>query len=354
MTTVSCTPFGETQNGIKTTLYTLTNKTGAKVSITNYGATIVSIRVPDKSGNFDDVILGYDNVESYTHKVSYFGATIGRCCNRIGKAKFTLNGKVYNVAKNDGNNHLHGGNVGFNDVVWDAKIRKNDNGEYLTFHHLSPDGDENYPGNLDVNVSFTFDDNNSLEIHYYAICDQDTICNMTNHTYFNLSGHNSGDILNQEAKIYADYFTPSDKESIPTGEIKSVDGTPMDFREFHLVGERIDSDYDQLVNGHGYDHNYIINKTDKKLSPCGEFHDGKSGRLLTCLTTCPCVQFYTGNFINPADLNGKGDSSYCRRAGMCLETQYAPDAINKSNFKSTLLKAGEPFDEITVYKFSIK
>lgn len=354
MTNVTSKPFGKINDGEQATLYIMTNKSGCKVGVCNFGATIVSIKVPDRSGNFSDIVLGYDDVAGYKTRANFFGATVGRCCNRIGKARFTLNGKTYELAKNDGNNHLHAGPHGFESVNFDTTIRKNDNGQYLSFHHISPDGDQNYPGNLDVTVTFTLTDDNELIIHYTAVSDADTVCNLTNHSYFNLSGHDSGDILSQQVKIYADKYTPSDSESIPTGEVKSVEGTPMDFREFHKVGERIDSDFDQLNNAGGYDHNWVINKGKERLRPCAEMYDEKSGRHITFLTTTPCAQFYTGNYVSPEQPKGKGGAAYCRRSGMCMETQYAPDAINKPQFTSTILKAGKTFDETTVLKFDIK
>lgn len=354
MTNVTSEPFGTIKNDEQATLYIMTNKSGCKVSVCDFGATIVSIKVPDRMGNFADIVLGYDDVESYKTRANYFGATVGRCCNRIGKAEFTLNGKTYKLAKNDGNNHLHGGLNGFESVNFETLIRKNDGGQYLSFHHLSPDGDQNYPGNLDVTVTFTLTDDNELIIHYTAVSDADTVCNLTNHSYFNLSGHDSGDILSQMVKIYADNFTPSDSESIPTGEIKSVENTPMDFRDFHKVGERIDADFEQLRNAGGYDHNWVLNKGGERLHPCAEMYDEKSGRHITFLTTAPCTQFYTGNYVSPDQPKGKGGTAYPRRGGMCMETQYAPDAINKPNFTSTILKEGKTFDETTVIKFDIK
>lgn len=354
MTNVTSKQFGTMKDGEQATLYIMTNKSGCKVSVCNYGATLVSVKVPDRMGNFADIVLGYDDVKGYETENNYFGATVGRCCNRIGKARFELNGKTYNLEKNDGNNHLHGGPNDFARAKFQTLIRKNDNSQYLSFHYISPDGEQNYPGNLDVTVSYTLTDTNELIIHYTAVSDADTVCNITNHSYFNLSGHDSGDILSQEVRIYADYFTPSDKESIPTGEIKSVMGTPMDFREFHKVGERIDADFDQLKNAGGYDHNFVINKGKERLSPCAEMYDEKSGRHITFLTTTPCAQFYTGNYVSPQQTAGKCGAVYPRRAGMCMETQYAPDAVNQPNFTSTVLKAGKTFDETTVIKFDIK
>jgi aldose 1-epimerase len=352
MTRITSKPFGAAQ-GTQAVLYTFTNKSGCEVSVCSYGATVVSIKVPDRNGKLADIVLGYDNLEGYMSRANFFGATVGRCCNRIAKAQFKLNGKTYKLARNDGKNHLHGGLKGFDAVIWDCTVKSNEDGDYLELRHESPDGDENYPGNLKLTLEFSFNDSNELKLHYTAVSDADTICNLTNHSYFNLAGHDSGSILDQEVKINAKVFTESDKQSIPTGKFISVEGTPMDFREFHTVGERINADYYELKNANGYDHNWVIDKESKKLGLCAEMYDKKSGRHLTCLTTSPCVQFYTGNFIN-GEPKGKGGITYLPRGGMCIETQFAPDAINKPMFESPVIKAGEKYDETTIYRFDVK
>jgi aldose 1-epimerase len=352
MTKITRKPFGVTKDGKAVTLYTFSNTSGSEVSVCSYGGSIVSIKVPDREGNIADVALGYDDLEGYVSRENFFGAAVGRCCNRIGGSKFTLNGKAYHLYQNDGNNHLHGGLKGFDTVVWQCSVINKGGDDSLVLHHISPDGDENYPGNLDVTMTYTFNDKNELSLNYKAIGDADTICNLTNHTYFNLSGHDSGDILAQKVKIYAENFTESNSESIPTGKTISVEGTPMDFRDFHAVGERVDDDYYELGYAGGYDHNWVLDKGKGKLGICAEVCDKKSGRHLTCYTTSPCVQFYTGNYVSNS--HGKNGFIYQKRAGLCLETQFAPDAINHPNFDSPILKAGEKYNETTVYKFDIK
>jgi aldose 1-epimerase len=353
MTKIVSKPFGTTKEGISETLYSFTNINGCEVSVCNYGGTIVSIKVPDRDGKFADVVLGYDDLDGYISRKYFFGAAIGRCCNRIGSGKFALNGKFYQLNCNDGRNHLHGGLKGFDTAEWDCAVKSNELGDFLVLHHVSPDGDENYPGRLDVTMTYSFNDKNELTLNYQAVSDEDTICNLTNHTYFNLAGHDSGSILEHEVKIYADNITEADNEGIPTGKIVSVKDTPMDFREFHTVGERIDSDYYQLGFAGGYDHNWVLNKDDKKLGVCAEIYDRKSGRHLTCFTTSPCVQFYTANYI-AGDQKGKCEFAYGKRSGMCFETQFAPDAINQNSFVSSVLKAKDKYDETTVYRFDVK
>jgi aldose 1-epimerase len=353
MTKILSKPFGTTKEGVPATLYTFTNKSGCEVSVCSYGGTVVSIRVPDRNGRLADIVLGYDDLEGYMSRHYFFGAAIGRCGNRIGRGRFTLNGKSYRLNCNDGRNHLHGGGKGFDTVVWECAVKKNESGDYLELHHVSQDADENYPGRLDVTMNYSFNDKNELALNYRAVSDADTVCNLTNHSYFNLAGQDSGNILDQEVKIYADCFTEADKESITTGKIIDVDGTPMDFREFHAVGERIDADYYQLNFAGGYDHNWVLNKGNNKLGICAEIYDRKSGRHLTCITTSPCAQFYTGNYI-AGDQKGKGGYVYQKHAGMCVETQFAPDAVNQPSFDSPVLRAGGKYDETTIYRFDVK
>jgi aldose 1-epimerase len=349
MTKITTKPFGKTDKGSQATLYTFTNGKGSEVAITDFGGSIVSIKVPDRDGKLADIVLGYDDVKGYESRRYFFGASIGRCGNRIGLGRFTLNGKEYQLNCNDGRNHLHGGFTGFDSVLWDATVK----GDSLSLHHVFPDGDENYPGNLDVTITFSFGDDGTFAIRYEATSDKDTICNPTNHSYFNLAGHDTGDILSQQIKIHAEKFTEADAESIPTGKILDVAGTPMDFREFHVVGDRIEADYEQLKFAGGYDHNWVLDKGGDKMGACAEIYDAKSGRHVTCTTTLPCVQFYCGNFI-AGDQAGKGGFVYKKRAGLCLETQFAPDAINRPEFDSPVLKAGKKFDSTTVYHFDIK
>lgn len=353
MTKIVSKPFGTTTEGVPATLYIFTNRYGCEVSVCNYGGAIVSIKVPDRDGKFADIVLGYDDLEGYMSRKYFFGVAVGRCCNRISKGRFTLNGKSYQLNCNDGKNHLHGGLKGFDTVVWECEVKTSEQGDFLVLHHLSPDGDENYPGTLDVTMTYSFNNENELTLNYQAVSDKDTICNLTNHTYFNLAGHDSGSIINHEVKIYADTFTEANNESIPTGKIINVEGTPMDFHEFHTVSERIDADYYQLGFAGGYDHNWVLNKVGKHLGICAEMYDEKSGRHLTCITTNPCVQFYTGNYI-AGDQKGKCGFTYGKRSGMCLETQFAPDAINQPAFVSSVLKANSKYDETTIFRFDVK
>lgn len=338
--------FGQA-DGKQVYLFTLTNKNGMSVSAINYGCQILRILAPDKEGRMADVVLGFDSLEDAMGNQSFVGVAVGRFANRIGKGRFTLHGKTYNLYANDGQNTLHGGKEGFDKKVWDASEAA---GNSVEFHYLSPDGEENFPGNLDVTVTYTLTEENELVIRYQAQSDADTILNLTNHSYFNLAGHDTGTILDHYLQLYCDAYTPADAESIPTGEIASVAGTPMDFREFHRVGERIDADFEPLKFGGGYDHNWVINKSEKSPALAATLWDKQSGRKMDVLTTMPGVQFYSGNFLANKE-RGKGGHSYARREGLCLETQFYPDSINKSNFPSPVLKAGGAYDHTTIFKF---
>ena len=333
-------------------IYTLENNI-SKVRITNFGGIILSFETRDKNGQSDDIVLGYDNFEDYKTTTTYLGAIIGRCANRIASASIDINGEKYELAKNDGNNHLHGGTKGFNRAVWDSEILEDDNGQYIKLSYLSKDGEENYPGNLNVNVEYRLTDENELVINYFAKSDKDTIVNLTNHSYFNLSGHSSGDILNHRVKINSKKITVSNSESIPTGEIRDIIGSPMDFTEFKCIGRDINKEYDQLVNGNGYDHNWIIDDYNGELKKVAEVIDDNSGRVLEVFTTKPGIQFYTGNFLNEKEV-GKGGVKYKKRQGLCLETQYFPDSLNHKGFSNVILKAGEEYNHTTIYKVSIK
>lgn len=352
MTEITAKPFGRKKHGGEVTLYTFKNEAGNEISVCSYGATVVSIKVPDRDGKKDDILLGYDDIEGYESRHYFFGASIGRCGNRIGRGRFVLNGKKYHLYRNDGHNHLHGGKFGFESKVWDCDVKKDEQGDYLELRYTSPDGEEHYPGTLKVKLTYRFSDDNEFSLRYEAQTDKDTICNLTNHSYFNLAGHKSGSICPQQVKIYAARFTEADNESIPTGKILDVEGTPMDFKDFHVVGDRIDSDYYELKYAGGYDHNWVLDKG-HKMGPAAEAWDKESGRHMTCSTTLPDMQFYCGNFI-AGDQAGKDGFVYQKRAGMCFETQYAPDAVNKPQFESPVLKAGDKYDETTIYKFDIK
>ncbi len=340
--------FGNLQDGSQVDLFTLTNSNNMKVGILNYGGTVVSIEVPDKNGKFDDVALGYDTIEKYCKNTCYFGALIGRHGNRIEDSKFELNGKVYNLAVNDGKNHLHGGIKGFDKVIW--KAEPSTDGKSLKLTYTSPDGEENYPGNLDVTVTYSLTDENELKLDYFAVSDKDTVINLTNHTYFNLAGHASGDVLKHQMMINADKFTVINNEGIPTGEIRDVKGTPLDFTELTEIGVGIDSTYEQMICGKGYDHNWVLKVSGKKPEKAAEVYCSETGRLMEVFTTKPGVQFYSGNFVTKHE--GKNGAIYGKRGGLCLETQFFPNAMKHKNFPSPILKAGEEYKYTTIYKFS--
>ena len=342
--------FGKTEDGQPVDLYLLTNKNGMEAAITNYGGTVVSLKVADRNGKFEDVVLGYDNLDGYATGKAYIGATVGRYANRIAHATFTLDGTTYTVAKNDGDNHLHGG---FNKRVWTAKDVSSIAGQALELTYLSKDGEEGFPGNLPVKVVYTLTDQNELKIDYSATTDKDTVLNLTNHAYFNLAGQGNGDILQQQVMIKADRFTPIDATSIPTGELRSVKGTPFDFTNSTAIGARIDQDDQQLKLGRGYDHNFVLNgDTMRALFLAAQAYDPHSGRVLEVFTTEPGIQLYTGNFLD--GIHGKDGKVYNRRYAFCLETQHFADSPNRPNFPSTELKPGQHFQSTTVYKFSAR
>lgn len=343
--------FGKTKDGIEVQLFTMENSNGMKVDITNYGATIVSIYVPDKNGKIDDVVLGYDNLDGYLNGDKYFGATVGRCCNRIENSKFNINGTEYKVTQNEGGNHLHGGIKGFDKVLWDADVIY-DKDNSVQFYYMSKDGEEGYPGNLEAKVIYTVTEDNSLKIEYKAISDKDTVVNLTNHSYFNLSGNFTEKIYNHKLMINSDKFTVNNKESISTGEARSVEGTPMDFRSPTTILENINCDYDQLEIGHGYNQNFILDIYGGDMQKAAELTFEKSGRIMEVYTTYPGIQVYTAGFFDGSDI-GKNGVVYERENSICLETQFAPNAINCSNFKSPLLRKDEKFSQTTIYKFSL-
>jgi len=347
--------FGKTTGGEQIELYSLSNKKGMEVSITNFGATVVTLKVPDRAGKAADIVLGYDTLDGYENGTSYFGATVGRYGNRIASGKFSIDGKTYTLPKNNGENTLHGGIVGFNKKVWKAREIASKLGESLEMSYLSADGEEGFPGNLSAKVVFTLPaDRNELRIDYTATTDKDTVLNLTNHSYFNLTGEGNGDILDHVMTLHAKQFTPVDKGLIPTGELKNVAGTPMDFNSATAIGKRINESDEQLVFGKGYDHNWVLARAGggNGLSIAAEAYDPKSGRRLEVLTTEPGVQFYSGNFLDGA--KGKGNKPYPQRAAFCLETQHFPDSPNHANFPSTLLKPNAVFHSQTVFRFSAK
>lgn len=353
--TIKKESFGKTTGGEQIDLYRLTNKKGMEVSITNFGATVVTLKVPDRAGKAADIVLGYDTLEGYENGSSYFGATVGRYGNRIGGGKFSIDGKTYSLPKNNGENTLHGGIVGFNKRVWKAREIAAPGGESLEMSYLSADGEEGFPGNLSVKIVFTLPaERNELKIDYTATTDKDTVLNLTNHSYFNLGGEGNGDILDHVVTLHAKQFTPVDKTLIPTGELKNVAGTPLDFNSSTAIGKRINQSDEQLVFGKGYDHNWVLVRAGggNGLSIAAEAYDPKSGRKLEVLTTEPGVQFYSGNFLDGA--KGKGGKPYPQRAAFCLETQHFPDSPNHPNFPSTLLKPNAVFRSQTVFRFSAK
>jgi len=338
--------FGKTSEAETVDLYTLTNANGLQAEIMTYGGIARSLQVPDRDGNFADIVLGHETLDEYIKGHPYFGATIGRYGNRIAKGKFTLNDVEYTLATNNGENHLHGGIKGFDKAVWNAEQMQTETSVGLKLTYRSCDGEEGYPGNLSCIVSYTLTNDNELKISYEAETDKATVINLTNHSYFNLAGHDSGDILGNELMLNADHFTPVDEGLIPTGEIKSVKGTPMDFTTATPIGSRI-----AQVKG-GYDHNYVLNSSDGSLALAASVYEPKSGRVMEISTTQPGVQFYTGNFLDGSN-KGKG-TVYNKHSGFCLETQHFPDSPNKPQFPSVVLKPGEKYTHLTVHKFSVR
>jgi aldose 1-epimerase len=343
---VTTSAFGTTADGQAVQLFTLTNKNGVVAKITNYGALLTELHVPDKAGKLGDVVLGFDHLKGYLAGHPYFGATVGRVANRVGGAQFTLDGKTYKLAANNGPNALHGGVVGFDKVVWHAEPLVELTA--VKFTHRSPDGHEGYPGNLTTTVTYSLADTNELRIEYVATTDKLTPVNLTHHSYFNLAG--SGDILDHELMIAADQYTPVNDTLIPTGKLAPVADTPLDFTKPTKIGARIAE-----LKGEpgGYDHNYVLRGGGKKLTLAAEVYEPKSGRVLKILTTEPGLQFYTGNFLD-GKLTGKGGTVYKKHTGFCLEAQRFPDAVNQPSFGSVLLKPGATYSQTTIHQFSTK
>jgi aldose 1-epimerase len=347
------TVFGKLPDGREVHQYTMTNKAGMVVQIINYGADITSLRVPDKGGKIEDVVLGYDSPQGYVDGTTYFGAVVGRYGNRIAKGRFQLDGKEYQLTVNDGENHLHGGKIGFNKVLWDAKVL-NDTGEpALQLQYVSRDGEEGYPGTVTLKVTYTLTEKNELRVDYEGTTDKPTILNPTQHSYFNLSGSFTNTILDHQLMIEADGITPVDKGLIPTGQIMSVANTPFDFRNSTAIGSRIDDLDPQLILGHGYDHNWVLRNGAGKIRKAAELYEPKSGRVLTVFTDQPGLQFYTGNFID-GSAKGKDGIAYQRRTGLCLETQAFPDTPNKPQFPSATLRPGQIYRQTTILQFSTR
>jgi aldose 1-epimerase len=348
---VKSSVFGKLADGREAHLYALTNKSGLEVDITDFGAAVVSIKVPDRHGKIADIALGYDTLDGYVNDKPNFGATIGRYGNRIANARFSLDGKEFTLAKNSGENSLHGGIHGFNKALWSADPAPT-HGVSLTLHYLSKDGEEGFPGNLSVQVNFTLTDANELRIDYTATTDKKTVVNLTNHSYFNLA--ESGPILDHQLTIRATRFNPVNAAMIPTGELRSVEGTPFDFRQPKAIGARIDQNDEQLRLGNGYDHNFVLD-SGTKATPAlaATAYDPASGRVLEVLTTEPGLQLYTANFLD-GSIHGKAGQAYQRRSAFCLETQHFPDSPNHPDFPYTTLTPGAKYHTITIYKFSVR
>ena len=343
--------FGTAPTGEPVELYTLTNAHGMRVRAMSYGGIIQSLRVPDRNGNFDDVVLGFDDLAGYVKDSPYFGAIIGRYGNRIAHGTFTIDGNTYHVPINDGQNSLHGGIRGFDKVVWHVAPFENRDGQGLVFTHLSPDGDQGYPGNLNVKVTYTLNDRNELIIDYEATTDKPTPINLTNHSYFNLAGEGHGNVLEHEVQIEASHYTPVDSTLIPTGEIAPVEGTPFDFRRPTAIGARINEPNQQLRYAGGYDHNWVLDRTGPGVAHIAHVLEPTTGRTLDVYTTEPGVQFYTGNFLN-GSVVGKSGHAYVHRGAFCLETQHYPDSPNHPNFPSTILRPGQTYHSRTVFAFN--
>ena len=348
---VTKAPFGKTPDGKPVDIYTLRNSKGAEARISNYGGIVISLKVPDKNGKLGDVVLGYDNFDGYLKNTPYFGALVGRYGNRIANGKFILDGQTYTLAQNNGPNSLHGGKVGFDKVVWNAKLIASSHGPGLELTYVSKDGEEGFPGKLEVAAVYTLTEDNALRLDYTATTDKPTVVNLTQHSYFNLAG--SGDVLNHEVMIAADKFTPVDANLIPTGELRPLAGTPLDFSTPTRIGTRINNNDEQLKLGNGYDHNYVLKKRPGELALAARVFEPTSGRVMEVLTTEPGVQFYTANFLD-GTITGKGGWVYKARNAFCFEPQHFPDSPNQPNFPSVVLKPGMIYKNTIIYKFSTR
>lgn len=348
MKAVRVETFGSTSKKEEAVLYTLTNENGMSASITNYGAALVKLNVPDKEGKLRDVVLGYDDVTGYEKGGGSFGAPVGRNANRIGGAVITIQDKTYELEKNDNGNNLHSGTNYYNKRIWNVGEKTDSKIEFVLH---SPDGDQGYPGTLDMHVTYELTEDNELRLIYDAVPDQDTIINMTNHSYFNLDGHDSGNVLKELVTLDADYFTRADAQSIPTGELVDVTGTPMDFRMPRALGEAIDADYEAVRLGKGYDHNWVL-KNNGKFDKVAQAVSEKSGIVMEVWTDLPGMQMYTANFLD--NEHGKNGAVYGIRDAVCFETQYFPDAVHHENFASPICKKGIPYHTVTSYKFETK
>jgi aldose 1-epimerase len=344
--------FGKTNDGDAIDLYTLRNSNGMEAAIMNYGGVVQALRLPGKSGAAVDVVNGFDDLSGYLQVEPYFGALVGRYGNRIGNARFKLDGVEYKLPTNDGKNTLHGGKKGFDKRVWSAKEVTSGGGQALQLTYTSKDGEEGFPGNLTCMVTYTLTNKNELRLEYYATADKPTVLNLTNHSYFNLAGQGEGDILGHEVMIEADRCTPVDSTLIPTGELRNVAGTPLDFRQPRVIGDRINADDEQIRFGKGYDHNWVLNHSAGALSLAARVREPKSGRVMEVLTDQPGLQFYTGNFLD-GTLHGKGGKVYPQRSALCMETQHFPDSPNRPEFPSTALRPGQEYKTTTEYRFPV-
>lgn len=343
--------WGNMPDGREVYLYTLVNENKVSASFTNLGAVWVTMNVPDRNGKETDVVLGYDSVSDYLLNPPHFGAPIGRNANRIAGAKFVINGKEYKLAANNSTNNLHSGPDLYHSRLWDSEAEENDMGTSVSFSLFSPDGDQGYPGNANITITYTLTPDDGLKIDYHMICDEDTVANFTNHSYFNLDGHDGGSALDQKVWIDADTYTRADEISIPTGEFTPVKGTPMDFTVMKTIGQDINEDYEALVFGSGYDHNWVLNHPSNELALCAASESDKTGIRMEVYTDLPGMQFYTANFLND-QMPGKGGAVYSKRCCYCFETQYYPNAVNTPEFPSPILKAGQEYQTTTIYKFS--
>ncbi|MBC7924110.1 MAG: galactose mutarotase [Bryobacteraceae bacterium] len=343
--------WGKLKSGQTVDSFKLTNTAGTELTVITYGARVQNLKCADKSGTVADIVLGYDSIEGYQTENPYFGAIVGRYGNRIAKGRFTLDGKEYKLAVNNGENALHGGLKGFDKVVWQAKELPGTN-PAVELSYISKDGEEGYPGTLSATVRYSLNESSEIRIEYSATTDKKTVLNLTNHAYFNLAGQGVGDILGHRVQLFADRFTPVDAGLIPTGNLGQVAGTPFDFREPHPIGERIQADHEQIQRGKGYDHNFVVNGAMGTLRPAARVVEPVAGRVLEVSTTEPGVQFYTGNFLDGSN-KGKGGKSYGFRSGFCLETQHFPDSPNQPAFPSTVLAPGSTFRSTTMWKLSV-
>jgi aldose 1-epimerase len=354
MPSMTKTVFGKLPDGREVYQYTLTNQAGCKVQIINYGATVRSLYVPDRNGKIEDVVLGYDNLQGYIDGTAYFGAIVGRYGNRIGKGRFQLDGKTYQLTINDGENHLHGGKVGFNKVLWDATVIRDTDNPCLRLQYVSPDGEEGYPGTVTLKVTYTLTEKNEVRIDYEGTTDKPTILNPTHHSYFNLTGAFTNTILGHLLLIEANDFTPVDEGLIPLDLIMSAEGTPMDFHNATAIGARISNQDEQLAIGKGYDHNWVLTrKFENRIRKAAELYEPASGRLLTVFTDQPGLQFYSGNFLD-GTAKGKNGIAYQHRTGLCLEAQAFPDTPNKPRFPQVTLRPGQIYRQTTIYQFSTR